>query len=107
MVIGIPDDYQKIIQQLDCFALLKDHEVLIFHDYINGEQEIINRFSKLDALVLTRTRTKLTDRILQQLPRLKVISQTGKNAGHIDEEACKKYNIESTPTSQFSQVWCL
>lgn len=93
MTIAIPDDYQKAIQTLECFELLKNYEVLLFHDYVNDENELAKRFQKADAIVLTRTRTKITASLLAKLPNLKLISQTGKNAGHIDEAACKKYGV--------------
>lgn len=112
MVIAIPDDYQKVIRTLDCFELLKDHEVMVFHDYVTDEKELANRFQKADAIVLTRTRTKITESLLSQLPNLKLISQTGKNAGHIDEVACKKYGVtiaegKGNPVATAELTWNL
>ena len=112
MLIAIPDDYQKVIQSLDCFALLKEHQVQLFHDYVSDETELAKRFQNADALVLTRTRTAITESLLAQLPQLKVISQTGKNAGHIDEAACKKYGValvegKGNPIATAELTWAL
>ena len=112
MVIAIPDDYQKVIQTLDCFELLKNHEVQVYHDYIFNENELAKRFQKADAIVLTRTRTKITATLLAKLPHLKVISQTGKNAGHIDESACQKHGVtilesKGNPIATAELTWAL
>ena len=93
MTIAIPDDYQQIIRKLNCFQLLKDHKVLTFHDYETDEKVLANWFKEAEVIVLTRTRTKITESLLAQLPKLQLISQTGKNAGHIDVAACTKYGV--------------
>lgn len=93
MLIVIPDDYQNIIRSLDCFKLLKDYEVEIIHEYVDNEKILVEKFQHANVIVLTRTRTKITKSLLSQLPKLKLISQTGKNAGHIDIDACKKYGV--------------
>jgi Phosphoglycerate dehydrogenase and related dehydrogenases len=112
MNIAIPDDYQKVIQTLNCFDLLKNHETLIFHEYVTDEDELVKQFQNADAIVLTRTRTKITASLLAKLPRLKAISQTGKNAGHIDEAACKKYGVsiletKGNPIATAELTWTL
>jgi len=43
--------------------------------------------------VLIRERTVITKELLERLPKLKVISQTGKMASHVDLEACKAKGI--------------
>ena len=112
MIIAIPDDYQHIIRKLDCFQLLKDHQVLTFHEYETDEKVLADWFKDADVIVLTRTRTKITPTLLAQLPKLKLISQTGKNAGHIDVTACKNYNVaivEGTgnPIATAELTWAL
>ena len=112
MTIAIPDDYQHIIQKLDCFQLLKDHKVLIFHEYETDEDELARWFQEADAIVLTRTRTKITESLLAKLPRLKLVSQTGKNAGHVDVEACTKHGVavaegRGNPIATAELTWAL
>ena len=51
------------------------------------------RFAEADALVLIRERTAVTDALLAKLPRLKLISQTGKGTAHIDLDACKRRGV--------------
>ena len=71
----------------------KEHEVTIIHEYLPNPIELAEKLNDPAVLVLTRTRTKVNEALLQLLPNLKLISQTGKNAGHIDVEACKKYGV--------------
>lgn len=93
MHIVIPDDYQNVARSLDCFALLEGHRVSIFHDAQSDPERLIERFAEADALVLTRERTRIDEALLARLPRLKLISQTGKVAGHLDLAACARHGV--------------
>lgn len=94
MRIAIPDDYQKVIKTLNCYKLISDHDVTIIHYYYSDLNELAKQLNNPEALVLTRTRTPVNEEFLDKLPALKVISQTGKNSGHIDEEACLRRGIK-------------
>lgn len=93
MRIAFPDDYQYVIESLDCFSKLSDHEVTIVHEYIPDEVTLAKALNDPEVLILTRTRTAVNDKLLSLLPNLKLISQTGKNAGHIDEKACAAHGV--------------
>ena len=93
MKIAILDDYQNVIKSLSCFKLLKDHEVHIIHEHIHKEEALASKIKQTEILVLNRTRTRVTRSLIEQLPKLKLISQTGKLAGHVDLDACKEHNI--------------
>ncbi len=43
--------------------------------------------------MLKRERTRVTSQLLDKLPKLRVISQTGKVSGHIDIPACTDRGI--------------
>jgi D-3-phosphoglycerate dehydrogenase len=88
MRIAIPDDYQDCVRSLACFGRLSGHEVAVFNDTVKGADALAARFADADAIVLTRERTAIDAALLARLPRLKLISQTGKIAGHIDLAAC-------------------
>lgn len=93
MHIVIPDDYQNVIRSLDCFALLDGHRVSVYHDAERDPARLAERFAEADALVLTRERTRIDAALLAQLPRLRLISQTGKVAGHVDVAACTRHGV--------------
>ncbi|RZL48887.1 MAG: D-2-hydroxyacid dehydrogenase family protein [Variovorax sp.] len=99
MRIVIPDDYQDCVRSLDCFARLAGHEVRVFHDTVTGIDALAERFADADAIVLTRERTRIDAVLLERLPRLRIISQTGKLAGHVDLRACAARGVVVTEGS--------
>ncbi len=88
MRITIPDDYQDCVRGLDCYAKLAGHDVTVFHDNVKDLDALAGRFHDADAVVLTRERTAMTAALLDRLPRLRLVSQIGKTAAHIDLAAC-------------------
>ena len=88
MRIVIPDDYQDCVRGLDCFNKLAGHDVRVFNDSVKGTEALAARFAGAQAIVLTRERTRIDAALLDRLPDLRLISQTGKLAGHVDLEAC-------------------
>jgi D-3-phosphoglycerate dehydrogenase len=88
MNIVIPDDYQDCVRGLACFGKLAGHEVRIFNDTVKDLDALAARFADADAIVLTRERTRIDAALLDRLPKLRLICQTGKLAGHVDLAAC-------------------
>jgi len=86
--IAIPDDYQNCVSSLACFSKLAAHQVTVFNDTLHDVAALAERLQNFDALVLTRERTAISAALLSRLPHLRVISQTGKVAEHIDIVAC-------------------
>jgi D-3-phosphoglycerate dehydrogenase len=93
MKIVVLDDYQGAVTGLDSFALLAGQEVVVYTDIVQDEEQLVQRLSPADALVLIRERTKMTERLLARLPRLKLISQTGRGVAHIDVAACSQHGV--------------
>jgi D-3-phosphoglycerate dehydrogenase len=91
--IAIPDDYQDCVRSLKCFSRLAGHEVSVFQDTLTDSGALAHRLRGFDALVLTRERTAITAGLLDQLPALKLISQTGRLAGHVDLAACTERGV--------------
>jgi len=93
MHIVISDDYQDSIRQLSCFEKAKNHTIEIYNDTVSGVDALAERFKDAEAIVLIRERTVISKALLDRLPKLKVISQTGKIASHVDLDACKEKGI--------------
>lgn len=93
MKITILDDYQNTVRHLDCFSKLKAHQVSVFNDTVTSLDELVARIGDSEALVLIRERTRIDEGLLKQLPKLRIISQTGKIARHIDLPACTKHGV--------------
>jgi len=112
MHIVIPDDYQDAVRHLDCFAVLAGHEVTVYNDSVTEIDSLVERFQDADALVLIRERTAITESLLAKLPRLKVISQTGRGIPHVDVAACTRHKIPvlvggGSPFSTAELTWAL
>lgn len=112
MKIAILDDYQDAVRHLDCFSLLRDHEVKVFHHSAAGVGQLAIRLAPFDALVLIRERTKISSALLKKLPNLKVIAQTGKFSGHVDLVAAQAQGIallegNGDPTAPAELTWAL
>jgi D-3-phosphoglycerate dehydrogenase len=93
MKIAILDDYQDAVRHLACFSALEGHDVKIFSNSTRGLGQLAIRLAPFDALVLIRERTSLSGALLARLPKLKLIAQTGKVAGHIDVGAATARGI--------------
>jgi D-3-phosphoglycerate dehydrogenase / 2-oxoglutarate reductase len=93
MRIVISDDYQDAVRTLACFSRLDGHEVTVYNDTVRDLDLLAERFRDADALVLIRERTAITDDLLARLPRLRLISQTGKGIAHVDLEACTRRGV--------------
>ena len=96
MKIAILDDYQDCVRRLGCFSLLEGHEIKVFTNSARGIGQLAARLAPFDALVLNRERTVLPRALIEKLPSLKLISQTGKVTGHIDIEAATEKGITIT-----------
>ena len=93
MSIYIPDDYQQLVPTLDCFARLQGHDVKVLQGPTLAADALTAELKDAQALVLIRERTTLTREIIERLPNLKHIAQTGRSTHHIDVKACTARGI--------------
>ena len=111
MKIAILDDYQNVIKNLNCMSLLAAHDVTIISDILTSEEKI-HALKEVEAVVLIRERTLIDEAFLAALPKLKVISQTGKISNHLDPDACRKYGVTvlegiGSPVAPSELCWAL
>jgi D-3-phosphoglycerate dehydrogenase len=112
MKIAILDDYQDAVRGLACFSLLDGHEVKVFNSSTRGLGQLAIRLAPFDALVLIRERTALSAALIAKLPNLKLISQTGKLAGHVDVAAATAAKVAiaegiGSPVAPAELAWAL
>jgi phosphoglycerate dehydrogenase-like enzyme len=90
MRIAILDDIHRAYEGTSGVRRLRDRaEVQIFiHPF--GDPSVLRGF---DALVANRERTRFTRSLLEQLPDLRIIAQTGNHAYHIDLAAAEERRI--------------
>ncbi len=92
MKIAVLDDYQGVFKSLSNFDKLKDHEVVTFIEPDRDVAHLAAKLKDFDVLMLTQQRTALGRDLIEQLPNLKLVSQTGGTA-HIDLAACTEHGI--------------
>lgn len=112
MKIAILDDYQNEIKDLKCFKLLEGQDVKIINKYIKDPNQLAKEISDVEILVLIRERTTITEELLSRLPKLKLISQTGKISNHLDLNLCNKYKVAvaegiGSPIAPAELTWAL
>jgi D-3-phosphoglycerate dehydrogenase len=112
MHIVIPDDYQDAVRKLAAYGKLKGHQVTIYNDTVKDVAAQAERFADADALVLIRERTVITPALLEKLPKLKLISQTGKVSSNIKVADCTARGVAvaegtGSPYSTAELTWGL
>lgn len=112
MKIAILDDYQRAVPSLDAYAKLAGHEVTVFTKPVADEDALVARLEPFEAVVLIRARTRMTAGVLDRLPRLELLVQTGNIGGHVDLAACARRGItvcaKSGPTVAAAELtWTL
>jgi D-3-phosphoglycerate dehydrogenase len=93
MKIAVIDDYQDAFRKLKSFSRLKEHEVVVYNDTEKDPVKLAERLAGAQAVVLTQQRSRFPRAVIERLPDLRLISQTGRNANHIDIEACTERGI--------------
>ena len=93
MKIAVIDDYQNAFRTLKCYPKLAGHEVVVFTDTETDIGRLAERLKDADAVVLTQQRSSFPRALIERLPKLKLIGQTGRAATHVDLEACTEKGI--------------
>lgn len=110
--IAILDDYQNVISTLKCFDMIKDQNVMILHETYKDPEILAEKIKEADILVLTRERTEINEALLSRLPKLKMISQTGKISNHLKLSDCTRLGIAvaegiGSPVAPAELTWAL
>jgi phosphoglycerate dehydrogenase-like enzyme len=94
MKFAILDDFQGAAASLACMNTLRAcGELLVFRTAIPSAAEIIEALKEVQILIPIRERTRLTSSVLEALPSLEMISQTGGSTPHLDLEAATRCGI--------------
>jgi D-3-phosphoglycerate dehydrogenase len=93
MKIAVIDDYQDAFRTLRCYPKLQGHEVLV-HNYTEKDpHRLAERLKEAEAVILTQARSPFPRALIERLPKLRLISQTGRSTGHIDIAACTEHGV--------------
>ena len=110
--IIILDDYQDAVRKLKCATILEQLNAKVFTNTVKGIGQLSVRLRDAEVLVLIRERTHFPRQLLEKLPKLKLISQTGRVGPHIDVEACTRLGIAvaegaGSPVAPAELTWAL
>ena len=112
MNIVILDDYQDAVRKLDCAAKLEAYQAKVYTNTVKGLRQLSVRLKDADVIVLNRERTHITRQLVEKLPKLKLIVQTGRVGPHIDISACSERGIavaegSDSPVAPAELTWAL
>jgi D-3-phosphoglycerate dehydrogenase len=112
MNIVILDDYQDAVRKLECATKLDAYPAKVYTNTVRGIGQLSVRLKDADVIVLNRERTHLPRQLIEKLPKLKLIAQTGKVGEHIDIAACTERGVAvaegvGSPTAPAELTWAL
>jgi len=112
MNIVILDDYQDVVRKLQCASKLDAYQAKVYTNTVKGIGQLSVRLKDADVVVLIRERTHLPRTLIEKLPKLKLIVQTGKVGDHIDVAACTERGIvvaegAGSPIAPAEMTWAL
>jgi D-3-phosphoglycerate dehydrogenase / 2-oxoglutarate reductase len=112
MNIIILDDYQDAVRKLKCATILEPLNAKVFTNTVKGIGQLSVRLRDAEVLVLIRERTQFPRQLLEKLPKLKLISQTGRVGPHIDVDTCTRLGIAvaegvGSPVAPAELTWAL
>ena len=93
MRIVIPDDYQDMVDQLECFSLIRHHDVVRYREPARDMTHLVERLYNADVIISIRERVEFSRALLEKLPKLKLIALVGRNSRKIDLGACTELGI--------------
>lgn len=93
MNIVVLDDYQNVFATLPCAARLAGHEVRTLHEHVDDVGRLASALRDAEAVIAVQQRTAFPAALIERLPHLRLISQTGRNTGHIDLSACSAEGV--------------
>lgn len=112
MNIVILDDYQDAVRKLNCADRLDAYPAKVYTNTVKGIGQLSVRLRDADVIVLIRERTQITRQLIEKLPRLKLIAQTGRVGAHVDVAACTERGIAvaegvGSPVAPAELTWAL
>lgn len=92
--VALLDDYQRVaLKMADWAGLLPEAEVAAFAEHIADEDALVARLADFEVVVAMRERTPLPRRVLERLPRLRLLVTTGRRNASIDSAAAAENGV--------------
>ncbi|WP_405132162.1 D-2-hydroxyacid dehydrogenase family protein [Paenibacillus sp. FSL H8-0317] len=91
---AVLDDYQNVaLTSADWSSLMDQVEIQTFNNYMGSEDKVIQELQDFDIVVLMRERTPFPEKVISQLPKLKLLITSGMRNASIDLKAAEKNGI--------------
>ena len=112
MNIVILDDYQDAVRKLACAAKLNAFPAKVYTNTVKGIGQLSVRLRDAEVIILIRERTQINRQLIEKLPKLKMIAQTGRVGSHIDVAACTERGVVvaegvGSPVAPAELTWAL
>ena len=112
MNIVILDDYQDAVRKLACAAKLDAFPAKVYTNTVKGIGQLSVRLKDAEVVILIRERTQISRQLVEKLPKLKMIAQTGRVGSHIDVGACTERGVvvaegAGSPAAPAELTWAL
>jgi phosphoglycerate dehydrogenase-like enzyme len=97
--VAILDDYQNVaLASADWSPVSARADVTVFNDHVADADELVERLSPFDVVMVMRERTPLPRHVIERLPRLRMIASTGPRNASIDMAAAADAGIHVAHT---------
>ncbi|TDL68649.1 D-2-hydroxyacid dehydrogenase family protein [Paenibacillus amylolyticus] len=91
---AVLDDYQNVaLTSADWSPLMDQVEIQTFNNYMGSEEKVIQELQDFDIVVLMRERTPFPEKVISQLPKLKLLITSGMRNASIDIKAAEQNGI--------------
>ncbi len=100
--IVIPDDYQDMVDQLQCFSMIRHHDVKRYREPARDLDQLVERLKDADVVVSIRERVEFSRALLERLPKLKLLALVGRNSHMLDFAAATDLGIPFPRRQQFT-----
>jgi D-3-phosphoglycerate dehydrogenase len=91
--IAVVEDYGNVFRRSAAYGRLEGHEISVHTEPETDLARLADKLADAEIVVLTQQRTRFPRALIEKLPKLRFISQTGRNTGHLDLAACAERGI--------------
>ena len=97
--VAVLDDYQNVALSLADWSVLDARAtVTVFNDHLADSDAVVERLKPFDIVCVMRERTPMTRRIIERLPKLRLIASTATRNASIDLKAAEERGVQVVHT---------
>lgn len=98
--VAVLDDYQNVALEMADWSSLPSYvKIEVFQDHLKEEDAVAERLRDFEIVMAMRERTPFQRRLLEKLPKLRLLTTTGMRNAAIDLEAAAQCGVQVCGTS--------